>query len=269
MKKVTITTLREMKRKGEKIAVLTAYDALFASLEDQAGIDVILVGDSAAMVVAGHPTTLSATMEQMLFHVQAASRGVQRALLVADMPFLSFQVTPEEALRNAGRFLAEAGAEAVKVEGGQHMAPTVRRLVEAGIPVMGHLGLTPQSIHQFGGWGVRGRDRREAEKLIAGAQALQEAGAFSLVLEKIPAPLAAEISASLEIPTIGIGSGPDCDGQVLVNYDMLGLYEQMTLKFVRKYRNLSLEVRSAVEEYIRDIKNGSFPSADESYDLEG
>lgn len=268
MKKVTITTLRDMKKRGEKISALTAYDALFARLEDEAGIDVILVGDSAAMVVAGQSTTLSATMDQMLYHVRCAAKGVQRALLVADMPFLSFQVTPDEAVRNAGRFLGEAGAEAVKLEGGQAVLSAVKRLVDIGIPVMGHLGLTPQSIHQFGGWGVRGREQKEAEKLYEDALALENAGAFSIVLEKIPAPLAAEMTHSLKIPTIGIGSGPDCDGQVLVNYDMLGLYEAISLKFVRMYRRLADEVRGAVKEYVRDIKNGTFPSPEESYDSE-
>jgi len=268
MKKVTTVSLQEMKQQGEKISVLTAYDAIFARLEDQAGIDVILVGDSAAMVVAGQQTTLSATMDQMLYHVRCASKGVQRALLVADMPFLSFQITPEEAVRNAGRFLAEAGAEAVKLEGGQPIQDAVKRLVDIGIPVMGHLGLTPQSIHRFGGWGVRARAQKEAERLFEDALALEKSGAFSLVLEKIPAPLAAEVTRSLKIPTIGIGSGPGCDGQVLVNYDMLGLYEQISLKFVRQYRQLSDEVRSAVKDYIQDVKSGNFPSPDESYDSE-
>lgn len=266
MKKVTTVSLQEMKRQGEKIAALTAYDATFARLQDQAGIDVILVGDSAAMVIAGDPTTLSATMDQMLYHVCCVSKGVQSALLVADMPFLTFQIAPEEALRNAGRFLAESGAEAVKVEGGRPILDAVRRMVDIGIPVMGHLGLTPQSIHHFGGWGVRARDQKEAERLYEDALALENAGAFSIVLEKIPAPLAAEVTRSLKIPTIGIASGPDCDGQVLVNYDMLGLYEQMSLKFVRKYRELATEVRGAVKEYIEDVKKGDFPSQDESYD---
>jgi len=266
VKKVTTLTLQEMKQRGEKIAVLTAYDALFARLEDQAGLDVILVGDSAAMVLGGDRTTLSATMEQMIYHVRSASKGISRALLVADMPFLSFQLTPEEAVRNAGRFLAEAGAEAVKLEGGRPILDAVKRLVDIGIPVMGHLGLTPQSIHRFGGWDVRAREQKEAERLREDALALQEAGAFSIVLEKIPAQLAAEVTKSLKIPTIGIGSGPHCDGQVLVSYDMLGLYDQMSLKFVRKYRELAREVESAVKEYVRDVKDGSFPSKNESYD---
>lgn len=266
MKKVTMTSLLEMKQRGEKIAVLTAYDATFARLQDQASIDVILVGDSAAMVIAGEPTTLSATMDQMLYHMRCVSRGVKRALLVADMPFLSFQITPEEALENAGRFLAEAGAEAVKLEGGRPVLDTVRRLVDVGIPVMGHLGLTPQSIHQLGGWGVRARDQKEADQLLEDAVDLEKAGAFSIVLEKIPAPFATEVSRALKIPTIGIGSGAGCDGQVLVNYDMLGLYDQLTLKFVRQYRNLAAEVKNAVQEYIQDVKKGDFPSKAESYD---
>ncbi len=268
MKKVTTTSLLQMKKRGEKIAVLTAYDATFSKLEDQAGIDVILVGDSASMVIAGDPTTLSATMDQMLYHVRCVSRGIERALLVADMPFLSFQISPEEALDNAGRFLAESGAEAVKLEGGRPILDSVKRLVEVGIPVMGHLGLTPQSIHHFGGWGVRARDRKEAENLLIDAQELEKAGAFSIVLEKIPAPLAAEVSRSIKIPTIGIGSGSGCDGQVLVNYDMLGLYEQFSLKFVRKYRHLGVEVKNAVKEYIEDVKKGDFPSNEESYNTD-
>jgi 3-methyl-2-oxobutanoate hydroxymethyltransferase len=266
VKKVTTLTLREMKSRGERIAVLTAYDALFARLQDQAGIDVLLVGDSVAMVLGGDATTLPATLEQMLYHVRSASRGMSRALLVADMPFLTFQITPEEAIRNAGRFLAEAGAEAVKLEGGRPIIETVKRLVDIGIPVMGHLGLTPQSIHRFGSWDVRGRDQAEAQRLQEDALALQDAGAFSLVLEKIPAILAAEVTRTLKIPTIGIGSGPDCDGQVLVNYDMLGLYDQLALKFVRKYRELAREVENATKEYVHDVKKGTFPSKNESYE---
>ncbi len=267
MKKVTTTTLLKMKREGEKIAALTAYDAVFAELEDRAGVDVILVGDSAAMVIAGDSTTLTATMEQMLYHTRCVSRGVTRALLVADMPFMSFQISPEETLRHAGRFLAEAGAEAVKLEGGEPILETVRRLVQVGIPVMGHLGLTPQSIHKFGSWGVRGRERPEADRLAKEARALEEAGIFALVLEKIPAPLAAKITRDLTIPTIGIASGPDCDGQILVNYDMLGLYEKADFKFVRKYRRLSVEVHDAAKAYVVDVKKGDFPSDKESYDL--
>jgi 3-methyl-2-oxobutanoate hydroxymethyltransferase len=265
-KKITTICLQDMKRRGEKIAVLTAYDALFARLEDQAGIDVILVGDSAAMVVAGDPTTLTATMDQMLYHVRCVSKGVQHALLVADMPFLSFQVSPENAVANAGRFLAEAGAEAVKLEGGRPILDAVKRLVDVGIPVMGHLGLTPQSINKFGGWEVRAREKNEAQILLDDARALEEAGAFAIVLEKIPAPLAGQVSQSLSIPTIGIGSGSLCDGQVLVNYDMLGLYDQLNLKFVRKYRRLAEEVSGAVKEYLHDVREGSFPAAEESYE---
>jgi 3-methyl-2-oxobutanoate hydroxymethyltransferase len=266
MKKVTTTSLTEMKEKGEKIAALTAYDATFAALQDQAEIDVILVGDSANMVIAGNESTLSATMEQMLYHTLCVSKGTKRALLVADMPFLSFQIAPAEAIRNAGRFLSEAGAEAVKIEGGEPMLDTIKRLVDVGIPVMGHLGLTPQSIHEFGGWNVRGRDEKEAEQLRRDALASEEAGVFSIVLEKIPVNLAAEISKSLRIPTIGIGSGPECDGQILVNYDMLGLYEQMYLKFVRKYLHLADDIRSATKDYVKDVKSGTFPSIEESFE---
>jgi len=267
MKKVTTVTLQEMKERGEKITSLTAYDATFAWLEDQAGIDVILVGDSAAMVIGGSESTLTVTLEEMLYHTRCVSRGVERALLVADMPFLSFQVSAAETVRNAGRFLAEAGAEAVKLEGGEPVVEYVRRLVDIGIPVMGHIGLTPQSIHKFGGWDVRGRGEAEAERLIKDAVLLQEAGIFSIVLEKISAPVAAKITSELRVPTIGIASGPDCDGQVLVNYDMFGLYSKFNLKFVRKYLNLAEDVPEAIRRYIKDIKDGDFPNKDESYDL--
>lgn len=266
MKKVTTTSLKEMKEKGEKIAALTAYDATFAALQDQAAIDVILVGDSANMVIAGRESTLSASMDQMLYHTLCVSKGITRALLVADMPFLSFQITAEETIRNAGRFLSEADAEAVKIEGGEPMLETIKRLIDVGIPVMGHLGLTPQSIHEFGGWNVRGRDEKEAEQIRKDALALEEAGVFSIVLEKIPMNLAAEITKSIRIPTIGIASGPECDGQILVNYDLLGLYEQMYLKFVRKYAHLADDIRNATKSYVEDVKQGTFPSKEESFE---
>ena len=263
--KITIPKLKEMKKRGEKIACLTAYDYITASLLDAAGVDLILVGDSGAMVFAGHETTLPITIDQMIYHSQAASRGVKRALLIADMPFLSFQVTPEEAIRNAGRFLKEGGADGVKVEGGEPMAETIRRLVSVGIPVMGHLGLTPQSIRSFGTYCLRGKKSHEAEELKRDAKIMEEAGAFSIVLEKIPASLAKEISQSLSIPTIGIGAGPDCDGQILVTHDMLGLFETFKPKFVRRYAELAQTIRTAVETYSKDVKEGKYPSKEESY----
>lgn len=263
--KVTLPKLLEMKQNGEKIVCLTAYDWLLASLLDNAGIDLILVGDSASMVFAGHETTLPITMDQMLYHTQAVSRGVKRALVIADMPFLSFQVDPKEALYNAGRFLKEGGAEGVKIEGGEPMAETVRTLTQVGIPVMGHLGLTPQSIQAFGGYRLRGKTEQEAEQLKKDAKILEEAGAFAIVLEKIPAQLAKEITASLSIPTIGIGAGPYCDGQILVTPDMLGLFTAFRPKFVRQYAHLAEEIQKAVSQYIADVRSGAYPSKEESY----
>lgn len=263
--KVRVTTLTAMKNKGEKITALTAYDYTFAYLLDESGIDVILVGDSCGNVCAGYETTLPVTMEEVLYHVKAVRRGVKRALLVADMPFMSYQESVEQAVHNAGRFMKEGGAEAVKLEGGAHLCATVKRLVEVGIPVMGHLGFTPQSVHEFGGYGVRGADEREAERLKSDALALEAAGAFAIVLEKVPASLAAQISQSLKIPTIGIGAGVHCDGQILVLYDMLGLYDKVKFKFVRRYANLAGEIRTAVQKYIEDIKQRNFPSEQESY----
>lgn len=263
--KRNVVNLRAMKEKGEKIVSLTAYDFTMARLLEEAGVDIILVGDSAAMVCGGHGHTLPVTMDQMIYHTQMVSRGVSRALLVADMPFLSFQVSPEEAVRNAGRFLKEAGADAVKLEGGLPVIGTVKRLVGAGIPVMGHLGLTPQSIRNFGGYRLRGKVKEEADQYRRDAQLLEEAGAFSIVLEKIPASLAAEITNEITIPTIGIGAGPDCDGQVLVTYDMLGLFEEFRPKFVRRYAELGKEIRDAVRHYADDVRQARFPSAKESY----
>ncbi len=262
--KVTTTLFREMKSR-EKIAVLTAYDCLVAKLLDEAGIDAILVGDSAGMVFSGYETTLSVTMEEMIYHTKAVRRGVKRALLIADMPFLSYQTSPEVALANAGRFLQEAGAEAVKIEGGREMVETVAKLTGVGIPVMGHLGLTPQSIHQFGGYRVRGKSPEEAQRLIQDAQMIEQAGCFSLVLEKVPSELAEKITEGLKIPTIGIGAGPHCDGQVLVVHDMLGLFEKFKPKFVRRYAQLAEELRRAFQAYIRDVKGGGFPAPEESY----
>lgn len=262
--KVTVRLLRQMKSR-EKIAVLTAYDYLVAQLLDEVGIDAILVGDSVGMVFAGYETTLSVTMDEMIYHTKAVRRGVKRALLIGDMPFMSFQASPEDAVINAGRFLQEAGAEAVKIEGGQEMVETIGKLTGVGIPVMGHLGLTPQSIHQFGGYQVRGKSQEEAQRLIQDAQAIEEAGCFSVVLEKIPSDLAREVTQRLKIPTIGIGAGPHCDGQVLVVHDMLGLFEKFKPKFVRRYAQLAQGMRGAFQAYIQDVKGGKFPSPEESY----
>lgn len=265
IKRTTVPAIVEMKRQGRRIAVLTAYDALMASILDASGIDIILVGDSAGMVMGGHENTLAVTMDEMLLYTRSVRRSVNRALLVADMPFLSYQTSIPDAVKNAGRFLQEAGAEAVKLEGGRAIEPTVCRLTELGIPVMGHIGLTPQSVHSFGGYGLQGSEKARADELKKDALALQEAGAFSIVLEKIPAALAKEISASLSIPTIGIGAGPHCDGQVLVSHDMLGLYDKFKPKFVRRYAEMGKEMMEAFIRYIEDVKEGNFPAEDESY----
>ncbi|CUT04269.1 3-methyl-2-oxobutanoate hydroxymethyltransferase [Candidatus Chrysopegis kryptomonas] len=265
MKKVTTKTLIEMKRNGEKIAMLTAYDFIIAKLLDEAGIDVILVGDSLGNVFQGHKTTLPVTLEDMIYHTKAVCRGVKRAMVVVDMPFLTYQVSVEEAVKNCGRVLKETCAEAVKLEGGSEIVEVVKKLTSIGIPVMGHLGLTPQSIHKFGGYDVRGVDEKEAEKILNDAMALEQAGAFAIVLEKIPSELAKQITKSLSIPTIGIGAGPHCDGQVLVVYDMLGLFEEFKPKFVRRYAELSKLIKNAFENYIQDVKSGKFPDESESY----
>ncbi|MDP6409823.1 MAG: 3-methyl-2-oxobutanoate hydroxymethyltransferase [Planctomycetota bacterium] len=264
-RKVTTKSLLGMKRGGERISALTAYDFLMAGLLDRAGVDVILVGDSVAMVVQGVETTVTVTMEHMLYHAMLVSRGVERALVVGDLPFMSYQVNADEALRNAGRMVKEAHVEAVKIEGGEVLCPTVQRLVEVGIPVMGHLGLTPQSIHKFGSYQVRATSEEEADEIRRDAVALQDAGAFALVLEKIPASLAREVSNSLEIPVIGIGAGAGCDGQILVSHDMLGLYTRFKPRFVRHYAQLGADMQEAFEHFVRDVRSGEFPSADESY----
>ena len=263
--KMTVPRLLELKSRNEKIACLTAYDWLFASLLDQAGMDLILVGDSAAMVYAGHDTTIPITLDQMIYHTQCVARGVRKALLISDMPFLSFQVNRDEALRNAGRLLKEGGAEGVKIEGGEPMAETIKKITDVGIPVMGHLGLTPQAIWSFGGYRVRGKNEKEAIVLKNDAKILQDAGAFAIVLEKIPAALASEITESINIPTIGIGAGPHCDGQILVTHDLLGLFEEFKPKFARQYAELARTMREAFAKYIQDVKNLSFPSTDESF----
>jgi len=263
--RVTVPEILAMKERKEKIVMLTAYDALFAGLEDEAGVDVILVGDSAGMVVAGNDTTLPVTMEEMLYHTRCAAKAVKRAMIIADMPFLSFQVSPEKAVENAGRFLKESHANGVKIEGGEEMASTISRIVSIGIPVVGHIGLTPQSINRFGAYTTQGKDIESASQLKRDARALEEAGAFLVVLEKVESNLAGEITQQLKIPTVGIGSGIHCDGQVLVVYDMLGLYKQIQPKFVRKYLNLAEDVLQAFKNYAADIKNLKFPGAEETY----
>jgi 3-methyl-2-oxobutanoate hydroxymethyltransferase len=261
----TILDIKKMKVQGEKITVLTAYDYGMASILDESDIDIILVGDSLGMVVLGYDTTLPVTMEDMLHHTKAVSRATQNALIVADMPFLSYQISPAAALANAGRFLQEANAQAVKLEGGREYAEPVQKIVSAGIPVMAHLGLTPQSIHQIGGYKVQGKKEDAARKIIEDAKILEEAGAFSLVLECIPEGLAFEITHSLTIPTIGIGAGVNCDGQVLVINDMLGIYDRFTPKHVKKYANLNLEIKKAVKTYIAEVKHGTFPDSEHSF----
>lgn len=259
-KPVRITDLRRKKQDGEKITMLTAYDTPTARLLDGAGLDVLLVGDSVGMVMLGHDSTLPVTLDAMVHHTAAVSRGATRALVVADMPFLSYQVTAAEAIRNAGRLLQEGGAAAVKLEGGRPVADVVERLVDIGVPVMGHLGLRPQSVHQLGGYRRRGTETREAEAIIEDAGVLEAAGAFAVVLESIPAALARTITARLRIPTIGIGAGPDCDGQVLVSADMLGLAEQAP-PFVRQYADLRGAIASAARAFADDVRSGRFPEA--------
>ena len=264
-RKVTTKSLRRMKEKGEVIAALTAYDHTMGALVDRAGVDVILVGDSVATVVQGKETTVGVTMEQMLYHASLVASAVERALVVGDLPFMSFQVNADEALRNAGRMVKESGVEAVKLEGGTVIAGTVRRIVDVGIPVMGHLGLTPQSIHKFGTYQVRATSPAEADEVRRDAKALEDAGAFAVVLEKVPATLAATISKELSIPVIGIGAGGGCDGQILVSHDMLGLYTAFHPRFVRHYAELARDITGAFEHYVRDVKGREFPSAAESY----
>jgi len=266
-KKVTTLTFRQKKQRGEPITMLTAYDYPTALTLDQAGIDSILVGDSLAMVVLGYENTLSVTMEDMLHHARAVSRGAKSALLIGDMPFMSYQVSVPEAVRNAGRFLQEAGMDAVKLEGGHERADAIRAITNAGIPVMGHLGLTPQSIHQLGGFRAQGKTASAARRLLDDALSLEEAGCFSIVLESIPARLAEMISKELTIPTIGIGAGAGCDGQVLVSHDLLGLFDRFTPKFVRQYANLHNEMQHAFETYIADVQAKSFPAAEHTVEM--
>ncbi len=260
-KPIRIPDLVDRKKRGQKITMLTAYDATMARLLDRAGIDTILVGDSLGMVVLGYETTLPVTLDAMVHHTRAVSNGARRALVIADMPFLSYQVSIPDAVRNAGRLMQEGGAAAVKLEGGRAVADVVSRLVEIGIPVMGHVGLTPQSVHQLGGFRRVGKSSHEAEHVIEEARILQQAGAFAVVLESIPDEVARVITQELAVPTIGIGAGPHCDGQVLVSYDAFGLYEEFTPPFVKRYADLGNTIVKAASEYISDVQNGRFPAA--------
>ncbi len=266
-KKVTTRLIQAMKTRHEPISMLTAYDYPTALVMDQAEVDIILVGDSLGMVELGYESTLPVTMEDMIHHAKAVARGAKYALLVGDMPFMSYQASSTDALRNAGRFLQEAGMNAVKLEGGSERADTVREIVNAGIPVMGHLGLTPQSVHKLGGFRPQGRDAEAAYKLLQDAQTLQEAGCFSLVLESIPGRLAELVSRNLDIPTIGIGAGVGCDGQVLVTHDLLGLFERFTPKFVKQYANLAGEMRRAFTAYKAEVKSRAFPAAEHTVEM--
>lgn len=264
-KRVTTRRLIDMKAAGKAIACLTAYDAITAEILDKAGVDVLLVGDSVGNVVQGHDTTIPVTLEHMIYHTQAVVRVVEHAIVVTDMPFMSFQVTPQEAFRNAGRLMKEAGSGAVKLEGGQRVLEAVRLMTENGIPVMAHLGLTPQSIHQFGSYKERGGTAEEAEQMKNDAKSLEEAGVFAIVLEKIPTLLAAEITALVNVPTIGIGAGPHCDGQILVWTDMMGMSTEFRPRFVRRYAELHSVMTAGVQQYVADVRNHSFPGPEESY----
>jgi 3-methyl-2-oxobutanoate hydroxymethyltransferase len=265
MAAVTTQKLQQMKFRGEKITMVTAYDATFARLFDAAGADSLLVGDSLGMVVQGHDHTLSVTVEDIVYHCRAVVRGAPRPHIVGDLPFMSYQVSPEEALRNAGRIIKEGGAHAVKLEGGEELADTVRLIDRAGIPVMGHVGLTPQSIHKLGGFKVQGRDEEAAARILRDARALEEAGCYAIVLEGIPAPLARRVTESVSIPTIGIGAGVHCDGQVLVCYDLLGMDDSFRPRFVKQYENLSERIIGAVRAFIDDVKGREFPQAEHSF----
>ncbi|MBL8626823.1 MAG: 3-methyl-2-oxobutanoate hydroxymethyltransferase [Myxococcales bacterium] len=265
MTRVTTHSLRAQKAAGDKICMLTAYDATFARLLDDSGIDILLVGDSLGMVIQGHDTTLPVTMEDIIYHCRAVVRGTRRAQVVGDMPFMSYQESIEQGVRNAGRLMKEGGCHAVKLEGGAQHAALVARMTATGIPVMGHIGLTPQSVHQFGGFKVQGKGADAVAKLTADARALEEAGAYAIVLEGIPAEVAREVTAALTIPTIGIGAGVGCDGQVLVIYDLLGMDERFKPKFVRRYANLATTIREATGRYVADVKGGAFPADAESF----
>jgi len=265
--KVTVPAIRERKRRGPKIAVVTAYDATTARLLDDGGADVLLVGDSLGMVVQGQPSTLAVTVDEMAYHARIVARGTERAHIVVDMPFMSFQVSSEKALEAAGKLVKEGNAEAVKVEGGVEIADTVRRIVSAGIPVMGHVGLTPQSIHALGGFRVQGKSEDAAARVLQDAKALEQAGAYAVVLEAMPADLARRITETIDVPTIGIGAGPHCDGQVLVCYDLLGMYRDIQPKFVKRYAELGDAIVSAMRAYVGDVQSGAFPEACHSFGM--
>jgi len=262
--KVTVTTIQKKKAK-EKITMLTAYDFPMARILDQAGIDIILVGDSLGNVILGYPNTIPVTMDDMIHHTKAVARGCSRSLLIADMPFMSYQISVPEAVRNAGRFIQEGGAEGVKLEGGIPVKEQIKAIVQCGIPVMGHVGLTPQSVHSFGGYKVQGKEEAAAKRVLADAQAVEEAGAFAIVLEGVPLKLGQQITEKLKIPTIGIGAGPQCDGQVLVTYDLLGLYQEFVPKFVKRYADLRNVIQQAAVRYGREVRSGRFPDAGHTY----
>jgi 3-methyl-2-oxobutanoate hydroxymethyltransferase len=259
-KRLRITDIKEKKQRGERIAMLTAYDATMARLMERAGIEILLVGDSLGMVILGEETTIPVTLDAMIHHTRAVTRGARRAVVVTDMPFLSYQADVAQAVRNAQRIFQEGGAAAVKIEGGRPVMDAVRRLVDVGIPVMGHLGLLPQAVHQLGGYGRQAKQPQDAEQLLADAHALEEAGVFSLVLESIPSELARTVTGELRVPTIGIGAGPHCDGQVLVSYDVLGLFDEFVPPFVRQYAKLGEEIVRAAEQYAADVREGRFPA---------
>ena len=262
VKKVTVHTIANA---TQKLAMVTAYDATFARLLDEAGCDMLLVGDSLGMVIKGEGSTLSVTMEEMIYHLRSVSRGTKRAQIVGDMPFMSYQSSIDEGLRNAGRLVKDGGAEAVKLEGGAEHAELIRKIVAAGIPVMGHIGLTPQSVHAMGGYRVQGRGAAAKQKLLADAKALDEAGCYAIVLEGIPSALAGEITEAVTAKTIGIGAGPDCDGQVLVSYDLLGMNDEFRPRFVKRYEQLGVRIRTAVEAYVHDVRGGAFPDEEHSF----
>ena len=264
-KRITVKSLQEMKQQGEKIAMLTAYDFTMAKMVDAAAVDVILVGDSASNVIAGHETTLPITLDQMIYHASSVVRGTSRALVVVDIPFGSYQSDSKEALRSAIRIMKESGAHAVKIEGGEEIKDSLKRILGAGIPVMGHLGLTPQSIYQFGSYTVRAKENAEAEKLVEDAQLLERLGCFALVLEKVPASLAKRVAATIQIPVIGIGAGGGVDGQVLVLHDMLGMTTEFSPRFLRRYLDLDKQINNALTSYVSDVKSSDFPNENEQY----
>ena len=264
-RKMTVPEVRSKKEKGEKIACLTAYDYCFARILDEAGIDLLLVGDSLGSVIQGHDSTLPVTMDDVIYHTRAVIRGRRRALVVSDMPFMTFQLGADDAKRNAGRLVQEGGAESVKLEGGVTQAATIEALVKMGVPVMGHVGLTPQSVHQFGGYRIQGRGEADARAILDDAMAVEQAGAFAVVLEGIPVQLAREITQRLSIPTIGIGAGMHCDGQILVVHDMLGLFDDFTPKFVKRYANLKDTIGGAVQSYMEEVRTAAFPAEEHTF----